>query len=165
MMCHESAIKRFLPYTVPHMCHDVTSPAIMAGRLGAKMFCLPLAGIACHGLRLLTILCVRLLVPPDFSDTALSSAMCLWTKDVDIPVDIARQAILCVQANTALELSQHPSADCACLSKPLQELMVTAVRAVNGFFFFWVTGELSTLRQMMKVSWHGLAAKLSEAEA
>ena len=29
-------------------CHDRL--AIMAGRLGAKTFCLPLAGIACHGL-------------------------------------------------------------------------------------------------------------------
>ena len=33
-----------------HMCHDMTGLAIMAGRLGAKKFCLPLAGIACHGL-------------------------------------------------------------------------------------------------------------------
>ena len=40
----------FLPYTVKHMCHDITGLAIMAGRLGAKTFCLPLAGIACHGL-------------------------------------------------------------------------------------------------------------------
>ena len=32
------------------MCHDMTGLAIMAGRLGAKKFCLPLAGIACHGL-------------------------------------------------------------------------------------------------------------------
>ena len=32
------------------MCHDMTSLAIMAGRLGAKTFCLPLAGSACHGL-------------------------------------------------------------------------------------------------------------------
>ena len=37
-------------YTVTHMCHDMTGLAIMAGRLGAKTFCLPLAGIACHGL-------------------------------------------------------------------------------------------------------------------
>ncbi len=29
-------------------CHDRL--AIMAGRLGAKTFCLRLAGIACHGL-------------------------------------------------------------------------------------------------------------------
>jgi len=28
------------------MCHDMTDFAIMAGRLGAKTFCLPLAGIA-----------------------------------------------------------------------------------------------------------------------
>jgi len=33
-----------------YMCHDMTGLAIMAGRLGAKTFCLPLAGIACHGL-------------------------------------------------------------------------------------------------------------------
>ncbi len=33
-----------------HMCHDMTGPASMAGRLGAMTFCLPLAGIACHGL-------------------------------------------------------------------------------------------------------------------
>ena len=32
------------------MCHDMTGLAIMAGRLGAKTFCLPLAGIAFHGL-------------------------------------------------------------------------------------------------------------------
>ena len=55
---------------------------------------------------------VPLLVPPDFLDTAVSSAMCLWAEDVDIPVDIARQAILYVHANFAPELSQHPSADC-----------------------------------------------------
>ena len=29
----------FLPYTVTHMCHDMTGLAIMAGRLGAKTFC------------------------------------------------------------------------------------------------------------------------------
>ena len=40
----------FLPYTATHMCHDMTGLAIMAGRLGAKTSCLPLAGIACHGL-------------------------------------------------------------------------------------------------------------------
>ncbi len=72
-----------------------------------------------------------LLVPPDFPDTAVSSAMCLWAEDVDIRVDITRQAILYVHANFASELSQHPSADCTCLSKPLQELMVTSVRAVT----------------------------------
>jgi hypothetical protein len=75
---------------------------------------------------------VPLSVPPDFHDTAVSSAMCLWAEDVDIPVDIARQAVLYVHAKFASELSQHPSADCTCLSKPLQELMVTAVRAVTG---------------------------------
>ncbi len=42
---------------------------------------------------------VPLLVPPDFPDTAVSSAMCLWAEDVDVPVDIARQAILYVHAN------------------------------------------------------------------
>jgi len=31
-----------------------------------------------------------------------------------------------------IRAQQHPSADCTCLSKPLQELMVTAVRAVTG---------------------------------
>jgi len=75
---------------------------------------------------------VPLLVPPDFPDTAVSSATCLWAEDVDIPVDIARQAILYVHANFASELSQLPSADCTCLSKPRQELLVTAVRAVTG---------------------------------
>jgi len=75
---------------------------------------------------------VPLSVPPDFPDTAVSSAMCSCAEDVDIPVDIARQAVLYVHAKFASELSQHPSADCTCLSKPLQELMVTAVRAVTG---------------------------------
>ena len=75
---------------------------------------------------------VPLLVPPDFLDTAVSSAMCLWAEVVDVPVDTARQAILYVHANFASELSQHPSADCTCLSKPLQALMVKAVRAVTG---------------------------------
>jgi hypothetical protein len=32
------------------MCYDMAGPAIMAGRLGTKIFCLPLKGIACHGL-------------------------------------------------------------------------------------------------------------------
>ncbi len=45
-----SHLPLFLPCTVTHMCHDKTSLAIMAGRLGAITFCLPLAGIACHGL-------------------------------------------------------------------------------------------------------------------
>ena len=55
----------FLPYGVTHMCpvnptvvikkrkkkgHHMTGLAIMAGRLGAKTFCLPLAGLASHGL-------------------------------------------------------------------------------------------------------------------
>ncbi len=75
---------------------------------------------------------VPLLVPPDFPDPAVSSAMCFWAENVDEPVDIARQAVLCLHAKFASELSQHPSADCTCLSKPLQELMVTAVRAVTG---------------------------------
>ncbi len=43
--CHSSFFTR-----VAHMCHDMTGPAIMAGRLGARTFCLPLAGIACRGL-------------------------------------------------------------------------------------------------------------------
>ena len=72
-----------------------------------------------------------LLVPRDIPDTAVSSAMCLWAQDVDIPVDVARQAIRYVHANFASRLSQHPSADYTCLSKPLQELMVTAVRAIT----------------------------------
>ncbi|DBA97740.1 TPA: hypothetical protein ACH3X3_012620 [Trebouxia sp. C0006] len=74
---------------------------------------------------------VPLSVAPDFPDTAVSSAMCLCAEDVDIPVDIARQAVLHVHAKFASELSQQPSADCTCLSKPLQELMVTAVKAVT----------------------------------
>ena len=45
-----SHLPLFLPCTVTHMCHDMTSLAILTGRLGAKTFCLPLAGIACHGL-------------------------------------------------------------------------------------------------------------------
>ena len=35
-----------LAYTVTHMCHDITGLAIRAGRLGARTFCFPLAGIA-----------------------------------------------------------------------------------------------------------------------
>ena len=31
------------------MCHDISGPVIMAGRLG-RIFCLPLGGFACHGL-------------------------------------------------------------------------------------------------------------------
>ncbi len=42
--CHSACFTR-----VAHMCHDMTGPAIMAGRLGARTFYLPLAGIACHG--------------------------------------------------------------------------------------------------------------------
>jgi len=45
-----SQLPSFLPYTVTHMRHDMTGLAIRAGRLGAQTFCLPLAGIACHGL-------------------------------------------------------------------------------------------------------------------
>jgi len=43
---HVSCVTR-----LTHMCHDITGPAIiMAGRLGTRIFCLPLVGIACHGL-------------------------------------------------------------------------------------------------------------------
>jgi hypothetical protein len=42
----ETIFEKFLPYTVTHMCHDMTSLAIRAFRLGASTFCLPLAGIA-----------------------------------------------------------------------------------------------------------------------
>ena len=52
--------------------------------------------------------------PQTFPDTAVSCAMCLWAEEVDIPVDIARQAILYVYANFASELSLHPSAGCTC---------------------------------------------------
>ncbi len=57
---------------------------------------------------------VPLSVPPDFPDTAVSSAMCLWAEDDDIPDGIARQAVLYVHAKFASELNQHPSADCTC---------------------------------------------------
>ncbi|DBA89966.1 TPA: hypothetical protein ACH3X2_004386 [Trebouxia sp. C0005] len=106
----------------------VTDPALGSGPTPADTPMLPAA---------------PMLVPPDLPDTAMSSAMCLWAEDVDIPVDIARQAVLHVHANFASEFSQHPSTDCTCSSKPLQELKVTAIRAV--------TGELSTLRQKMEV--------------
>ncbi len=39
-----SQLPLFLPYTVANICHDMTSLAIMAGRLGAKTFCLPPRG-------------------------------------------------------------------------------------------------------------------------
>lgn len=95
----------------------VADPTLAAGPTPADTPMLPAAPLS---------------VTPDFPDTAVSSAMCLWAEDVDIPVDIARQAVLYVHAKFASELSQHPAADCTCLSKPLQELMVTAVRAVTG---------------------------------
>ena len=44
---------------------------------------------------------------PEFPDTAVSSAMCLWAEYVDKPVDVARQAILYVHASFASELSQQ----------------------------------------------------------
>ncbi|DBA69815.1 TPA: hypothetical protein ACH3X2_012534 [Trebouxia sp. C0005] len=99
----------------------VADPALASGPMPADTPMLP---------------AVPLLVPLDLPDTAVSSAMCLWAEDVDIPVDIARQAVLHVHANFASELSQHPSTDCTCLSKPLQELMVTAIRAVTGDALF-----------------------------
>jgi F420-0:gamma-glutamyl ligase-like protein len=39
----------FLPYTVTHICRDMTGLAILAGRLDTRTFCLPLVGVACHG--------------------------------------------------------------------------------------------------------------------
>ncbi len=114
----------------------VADPALAAGPAPADTPMLPAAAMP-------------LSVPPDFPDTAVSSAMCLWAEDVDIPVDIARQAVLYVHANFALELSQHPSADCTCLSKPLQELMVTAVRAVTGdasFYLMYGSDAIKRLR-------------------
>ena len=71
-------------------------------------------------------------LPPDFPDTTVSSAMCLWAEEVDISVDIARQAVVHVHANFATELSQHPSVDHICLPKPLQALMVRAIGAITG---------------------------------
>ena len=69
-------------------------------------------------------------LPPDFHDTTVSSAMCLWAEEVEISVDIARQAVSHVHANFAAELSQHPSADHICLPKPMHLLMVRAIGAV-----------------------------------
>ena len=71
-------------------------------------------------------------LPADFPDTTVSSAMCLWAEEVDIAIDIARQAVVHVHANFATELSQHPSADHICLPKPLQALMVRAIGAITG---------------------------------
>ena len=102
------------PQAVPAAVAD---PTLAAGPKAADTPLLPAVPLSVH---------------PGFPDTAVSSAMCLWAEDVDIPADIARQAVLYVHAKFASELSQHPSADCTCLSKPLQELMVTAVRAVTG---------------------------------
>ena len=70
--------------------------------------------------------------PQTFLTYQCPPAMYLWAEDVDISIDVARQAILYVHANFASELSQRPSADCTCLSEPLQALMVKAVRAVTG---------------------------------
>ena len=78
------------------------------------------------------LLAVPFLATPDFRDTAVSTAMCLWAADIDTPVDVAKQANQYVHANFAPQLSHYPSAICTCLSRPLQKLMVTAVRAVTG---------------------------------
>ena len=71
-------------------------------------------------------------LPLDFPDTAVSSAMCLWAEELEISIDIARQAVIHVHANFATELSQHPSANHICLPKPLQALMVRAIGAITG---------------------------------
>ena len=71
-------------------------------------------------------------LPPDFPDSAVSSAMCLWAEEMEIPVDVARQAVLYVHANFALQLSQHPSGSHIYLSVPLRGLLVKAVGAVTG---------------------------------
>ena len=44
-----------------------------------------------------TLPAVPEMVPPDIPGTAVSSAMCIWAEDVDIPVDIARQALCACQ--------------------------------------------------------------------
>ena len=54
-----------------------------------------------------TLPVVPLSVPPDFPDTAVSSAMCLWAEDVAMPVDIARQAVRYVHAKSASELPKE----------------------------------------------------------
>ena len=99
-----------------------------------------------------------LLMPPEFPDPAVSSAMCLWAEDVDIPVAVARQPILYVHANFVSELSQHPSSDCLCLSKPLQELVGTAVRAVTDAasfpFIVWLRRSVRQLRSGSSLMQH-----------
>jgi len=86
------------------------------------------------------LLAVPFLATPDFPDIAVSTAMCLWAADIDTPVDVAKQANQYVHANFAPQLSHHPSAICTCLSRPLQKLMVTAVRAVtdDASFHVWL---------------------------
>ena len=58
-----------------------------------------------------------LLVPPDFPDTAVSSAMCLWAEDVDNSVDIARQADLYVHANFCVRAQPASLSALACPSR------------------------------------------------
>ena len=72
------------------------------------------------------------LVPADFPDGPVASAMLIWADDVDIPVDTARQAVRHVHAKHMAQVTQHGTASHVALAEPLQSLMIEAVRMVTG---------------------------------
>lgn len=72
------------------------------------------------------------LVPADFPDGPVASAMLLWADDASIPVDTARQAVQHVHAKHMAEVTQHGTASHVALAEPLQALMIEAVRVVAG---------------------------------
>ena len=65
-------------------------------------------------------------VPQDFPDRAIASAMLVWAKDNDVPLDTARQAVQRVHAKHSQQVSQHASPE------PLQAVMVAAVKELTG---------------------------------
>jgi hypothetical protein len=72
------------------------------------------------------------LVPADFPDGPVASAMLIWADDADIPVDTARQAVRHVHAEHMAQVTQHGTASHVALAEPLQSLMIEAVRMVTG---------------------------------
>ena len=72
------------------------------------------------------------LVPADFPDGPVASAMLIWADEADVLVDTARQAVRHVHAEHMAQVTQYGTASHVALAEPLQSLMIEAIRLVTG---------------------------------
>lgn len=70
-------------------------------------------------------------VPADFPDSPTASAMLLWAEDIDVPVSVARSAVLHLHQEQPSQVQAHASSSSVALAPALQGLMLEAIRVVS----------------------------------